>query len=513
MSGVRLLLVALNIPSDSISGPTPSGVSLYKHNEVTTMSIPVLITDGQNNLAFANGAMPVYLGNITLVDGAIPVSANLEGTTVNATFPATVNAAITNNITVNDVISTVNVAIVSDAADIFSQEDSGVFDAFGRQRMSQPVTLFQSMLAADNGSAYWDELETGTANGTTSTWTQNSASVALTVNASVNTTRVRQTFERLPYQPGKSQQVMVSFVPGSTINGVNKEVGYGDESDGLFFQTVNNGIGVCRRTTVNGTKVDNYVAQADWNLDTLNGAGASGYTLEVTKAQILFMDFEWLGVGRARLGFVIDGKIIYCHAFNNANNLSTVYMRTPVLPVRYSISGNGSQAAPTTLTVICASVATEGGEELVGRPRSTSTGTSAIVATANWTILKAIRIGSDGKSARPREITAEVICTDTNAMAEYCLMLQPTVAGGSLTWTDVDSSKIEHATGNASLYASAGTVLHTAYAAGRSVGSLGGGARVSLGFTINGTQRVLALCARLLSGTPDLHAAINWIET
>ena len=477
------------------------------------MSIPVLITDGQTNLEFADGALPVYLGNITLTAGGeIPVSANLEGTTVNATFPETVNAAITNNLTVNDVIETVNVNILTNAADAFSKVDSGLFDAFGRQRTSQPVTLFQSMLVSDNGSSFWDELETGTANGTTSTWTQNTASVSLTVNASVNTTRVRQTFERFPYQPGKSQQIMMTIVPGSTINGVNKEVGYGDESDGLFFQTVNDGIGFCRRTTTNGTTVDNFVAQADWNLDTLNGAGASGYTLETTKTRILFMDFEWLGVGRARMGFVIDGKIIYCHAFNNTNNLSTVYMRTPILPLRYAISGNGSQAAPSTLTCICSSVATEGGEEIVGRPRSISTGVDDIVPTDNWTILKAIRIGSDGKSIRPREIEAEILCTDTGGMAECVLMLQPTVAGGTLSWSDVVSSKMEHATGNDSLYASAGTILHTIYVAGRVIENVGSGARISLGFTINGTQRVLALCARKLAGTPDLHAAFNWIE-
>lgn len=476
------------------------------------MSIPVLITDGENNLAFTDGQLPVFLGNITLTAGGeIPVSANLEGTTVNATFPETVNANVTNNITVNDVIETVNVNIINNG-DIHPSNDSGVYDAFGRTRISEPVTLFQSMLVADNGSSFWDELETGTANGTTSTWTQNTASIALTVNASVNTTRVRQTFERFSYLPGKSQQLMMTFVPGSTINGVIKTVGYGDDDDGLFFQTVNNTIGFTRRTRTSGTVVDNFVDSGNWNIDKLDGTGASGYTLETTKTQILFIDFEWLGVGRARMGFVIDGKIIYCHAFNNTNNLSTVYMRTPVLPLRYEISGNGAQAASSTLTVICSSVATEGGAEIIGRPRTTSTGNVAIVPTTNWTILKAVRIGTDGKSVRAGAIEAEILNTDINGVAEFALILEPTVAGGSLTWADVSSSKIEHATGNAALYASAGTFLHTGYAAGRVMEPLGSGTRISLGFTINGSQRVLALCARSLSGTPDLHAAFNWIE-
>jgi hypothetical protein len=479
------------------------------------MPLPVFITDGEDALDIVGGALPVYLGNITLTAGGeIPVSANLEGTTVNATFPETVNSAITNNITVNDVIETVNCHILENDADAFSKVDSGLFDAFGRQRVSTPVTLFQSMLTADNGSVYWNELETGTANGTTSTWTQNTASVALTVNASVNTTRVRQTYERFAYQPGKSQQIMMTCVPGSAINGVTKEAGYGDEFDGLFCQMINTGVGFCRRTTTNGTTVDNFVAQADWNIDTLNGAGPSGYTLETTKTQILFMDFEWLGVGRARMGFVIDGKIIYCHAFNNTNNLSTVYMRTPVLPLRYKISGNGTQAQASTLTCICASVATEGGEQLVGRERSATSGAVDIAPpnTTNWTIIKALRLGAAGKSTTIGTWEVDVLNSDTNAVAEYAVIIDPTVAGGTLTWAAVTGSQMEHATGNAALYASAGTVLHGGFVAGRAMESTLAGSRTSFGFSINGTSRVLALCARQVIGSPNMHGVFNWTE-
>lgn len=479
------------------------------------MAVPVILSDGENNVALSEGSIPVILGNITLVNGAIPVSANLEGTTVNAAFPETVNAAITNNITVNDVITTVNCRIVQNDADVFAQNDSGLFDAFGRQRVGMPVTLFQSMLTADNGSAYWDEQETGTANGTTSTWTQNEAAVKLTVNASVNTTRVRQTYERFAYQPGKSQQIFMTCVPGSAISGVTKEAGYGDEFDGLFCQTVGADVGFCRRTTVNGTTVDNFVAQADWNIDTLNGAGPSGYTLELTKTQILFMDFEWLGVGRARMGFVIDGKIIYCHAFNNTNNLSTVYMRTPVLPLRYKISGNGTQAQASTLTCICAAVSSEGGEQLIGRARSATSGTTDIAPpnTTNWTIIKALRLGSGGKSTTIRDWEVDIVNSDNNAVAEFAVIIDPTIAGGSLTWSAVTGSQMEQATGNQALYASAGTILHGGFIAGRVMETTGPGSRTSFGFSINGTSRVIALCARQVIGSPNIHGVFNWTES
>jgi hypothetical protein len=108
------------------------------------MAFPVFITDGERNIEFVSGSIPVVIGNVTLTEaGEIPVSANLDGVTVNATFPETVNATITNNLTVNDVIETVNVSVVNNQ-NIGPALDSGVYDAFGRTRVSEPVTLFQS---------------------------------------------------------------------------------------------------------------------------------------------------------------------------------------------------------------------------------------------------------------------------------------------------------------------------------------------------------------------------------
>ena len=477
------------------------------------MPTPYAITDGKTVIEFTNNSIPVFLGNVTLTgNGEIPVSVDLDGATVNAVFPDTVNSAITNNITVNDVIETVNVSVVNNH-DITPAMDSGVYDAFGRTRVCEVETIFQSTVINDNGSLYWNELETGTANQSSSVWTQNTASVALTVNASQNVTRVRQTYQRFNYQAGKSQEVMISFVPGSTINGVRKEVGYGDANDGLFFQTVNTGVGFCQRSTANGTKVDTFVAQEDWNIDTLNGAGPSGITLEVTKTQILFIDFEWLGVGRTRLGFVIDGQIIYCHAFNNANNLSTVYMRSPNLPLRYSISGNGSQAAPSTLTAICASVGTEGGLQLVGTPRAASSGLTEIALpnSGNLTLIKAIRLSANGINTSVLLESFDVLNTDANASAEIQLVLDPTLSA-SPSWSAVSNSQVEQATGNATIAVTGGTLLHAGYIASRSSATLSATSKRTLGLSINGTSQVLALCASRLAGNPKVYGEIGWTE-
>jgi hypothetical protein len=186
-------------------------------------------------------------------------------------------------------------------------------------------------------------------------------------------------------------------------------------------------------------------------------------------------------------------------------------MRSPVLPIHFQISGNGAQAAGSTLTAICATVSLEGPEP-IGRGRAASSGAAEIICTTNWTIIKAIRIKAGNRSTRPRNISVTMTNTDTNATAEYCLIQNPTVAGGSLSWSDVSNSKMEEASGNASLYASAGTPMILGYVAGRTADGSNALSRITMGFSIGGTPRALALCARIIAGSPNLHGAINWVE-
>jgi hypothetical protein len=93
----------------------------------------------------------------------------------------------------------------------------------------------------------------------------------------------------------------------------------------------------------------------------LDGTGASGYTLDPTKATILFTDYEWLGMGAVRVGFVIDGKFIVAHTFLNANNLDTVYMQTANLPIRYEIETTGTISGAAVLQQVCSTTMIEGG--------------------------------------------------------------------------------------------------------------------------------------------------------
>ncbi|MFB1500821.1 hypothetical protein [Thiocapsa sp. N5-Cardenillas] len=236
--------------------------------------------------------------------------------------------------------------------------DTASIDAFDRLRVSNPVGLFESTLTYDKQPLLWDEQLVGTG---TSTYLPGESAAAMAVAATGDAV-IRQTRDFFRYQPGKSQFILMTFSFGQGDPNVRRRIGYFDANNGLFLEEQNGQLWMVRRTNVSGVPQDIRIAQADWNQDKFD-------FLDPTKAQILAIDLEWLGVGRVRMGFVIDGLLRYAHHFNNANNLASVYMSTAQLPLRIETVAVGAPSAPTTMKAICGAVISEGGqEENVGFP-------------------------------------------------------------------------------------------------------------------------------------------------
>ena len=79
--------------------------------------------------------------------------------------------------------------------------------------------------------------------------------------------------------------------------------------------------------------------QPSWNIDRCDGTGKSGYTLDVTKMQMFYMDYSWYGAGFIRWGFrATDGNVIYAHKIPNNNFNTEAYMRSGNLPSRYEVN-------------------------------------------------------------------------------------------------------------------------------------------------------------------------------
>ena len=244
-------------------------------------------------------------------------------------------------------------------------------DAFGRLRISEPFTLFDSSHRyADNG--LWNSSITGDAS---STFRENQGLVDLTVGDNANDEIIRETTKVFSYQPGKSLLTLNTFVMNAPKTGLRQRVGYYGAKNGIYFEQDGTTINFVERDFVTGSLNETRKSQSEWNGDKLDGTGLSKKTLDLTKAQILYIDMEWLGLGSVRCGFVIDGQFIIAHTFHHANLISSTYITTASLPIRYEIKQQSELGDSTTATLkqVCSTVISEGGYELRGKQQAIGT--------------------------------------------------------------------------------------------------------------------------------------------
>jgi len=253
---------------------------------------------------------------------------------------------------------------------------SGVaVDAFGRMRMSTPLTLFDSTHRYRDNNLWF----TSNTTGATYTHSTNQGLVNLNLPTTANAEIIRETTKVFAYQPGKSLFVLNTFVPAAPKPNLRQRIGYFGAQNGVYYEMDGANSYFVERSFVTGELVETRIAQADWNADNLLGPTVndvvnhgvpgpcpSNILLDHSKAQIFWMDIEWLGLGTVRCGFVIDGKLIHCHSFHHANRIASTYITTASLPLRYEIKNTAATANNSTLGQVCSTVISEGGYELRG---------------------------------------------------------------------------------------------------------------------------------------------------
>jgi len=383
-------------------------------------------------------------------------------------------------------------------------------DAFGRLRIAQPYTLFDSQNRYQKDPQFSEELATGG----TATHVANESSVDLAVTTTSGSKAVRQSFRSFPYQPGKSLMVLATFVMNAGKENLRQRVGYFNTDNGVFFQVNGTTKSFVLRTNTSGTPSDvRTVNQADWNGDKLDGSGTSGITLDITKAQILYMDFEWLGVGSVRCGFVIDGKFYVCHTFNNANEIDKVYMTTAILPVRYEIENTGTTASASTLTQICSSVISEGGYDQKAIPQWARRTTTLTGVTTTFVPIVSIRLKSTSLGAVVIPSVFHAIPIGSTLDYEVVLLKNPTLTGAS--WTS-NSTNVERDVTATAL--TGGTIVDLDYVSGSNQGSgvVSEGSDynfdLQLGASISGTSDIYTVAARTISGTDSIIGSMSYYD-
>jgi hypothetical protein len=344
-----------------------------------------------------------------------------------------------------------NVAITGQPISVTTDPGTGTkstgVDAFGRLRVSNPLTLFDSSHRYKDNDLW----NTSTASGGAATFNTNQGLVDLSVTTTSGSKVYRETTKVFAYLPGKSLLVMTTFVMNAAKSNLRQRVGYFGGSNGMYLELDGAGgnvLSFVKRSSVSGSVVDTSVTQANWNYDKMDGTGPSGLTLDITKAQILWMDFEWLGVGTVRLGFIINGKFILCHQFNHANIITSTYITTASLPLRYEIENTGTTASASNLKQICSTVISEGGYELRGLQQAVNipiTTPRTLAVAGTYYPIASIRL-----KASPNFLDAIVILTALSVLGtgngvNYNWQVRATGATTGGTWVSAGvNSAVEY---------------------------------------------------------------------
>jgi hypothetical protein len=239
-----------------------------------------------------------------------------------------------------------------------SLSDSPDIDAFGHLRVSIPEALGAVIGQYDSDPL---EMEAGnTGAGSVPTHDTNLRMSRLSATAGTGTSFL-QSYVYWTYQPGRSQRIDMTGLFGAPVAGVTMDYGYFDTDNGLIYrQNGTSGLQFLVRSKTSGSVVNIAVNQADWNLDTLDGTGPSGIILDPTKVFLLTMDLEFLGMGRVRVGFNINGLILYVHEFVHTNVNSVPYMQTATLPIQILLTATAS-AGPAEMFFKGCLISSEGG--------------------------------------------------------------------------------------------------------------------------------------------------------
>lgn len=403
--------------------------------------------------------------------------------------------------------------------------DAPTTDAFGRLRVSNPHTIFDAKTIIDAQPLLFDNEVSGTG---AFTYVGNRSATELTsgTGGGVGNSAIHQTRRYFNYQPGKSQLVFVTFNMYGAEAGCRKRVGYFDQNDGVFLQVEGDGtVSIVQRSSVGGSVNEAVATQANWNRDKMNGTGIaggnpSGVTLDLTKVQIMVVDFEWLGVGVMRVGFDIDGQTIYVHQFLRANVGATVYMKTPNLPVRWEIQNTGTPGVAPKLDAICCSVQSEGGANPIATKRATDTGIVPVTIGTTLYPLMSIRLKAASQRATVFPDVFSLMATGVGDY-RYAVMLFPSGAGlGPATvWTPLPNSAIEYNLDRTIISDPSGAViLSSGYASATNQSTANGSAIgdlasvLALGTDIDGTTDEIVLAVQTLSGTNTFVGGLGWIE-
>jgi hypothetical protein len=385
-------------------------------------------------------------------------------------------------------------------------------DLFGRLKVSNPVTLFDSTNVYQINDDFHN-LVVGT--GSTVGIITAESSVISTIGTDSNSSIITESKRVFSYQPGKSLQVFQTFVLNPPKENLVQRVGYASSENGVMLEINDFNINIIKRTAISGVGVTITIPQSEWNQDRLDGNGPSGYELDLTKAQILFTEYEWLGVGSVRVGFAIDGKFIIAHQFDHANLINSVYMTTATLPIRFEIMNKAETSSSSNMKQICTSVQSNGGYEK--KTSASIARRSSFISSSgtDFVPLVSIRLkpGRTDSVIIPYQINI-LSDSSTSVFYEIALIKNTTIIGGN--WSITSSPNVEQNNNSTSM--SGGTIIKLEYTTSANRASVPLNVEeqynwdLQLGRTIDKVSDTYTLAFRAITGNGNAVGAISFYD-
>ena len=524
------LRVSLGTDTLTINGEV-NLIDNVRVNNSTTNPVPVFLTNELTTSTVYQGTLP-WITNTTVTNW--PALQLINGI-VYAVQSGTWSVGVTGNVTVDNFTSTVfvsntlTISNTSFAVTNFPTTSTvyqgtspwtvtgnvnatitgtstttlgtGSTDAFGRLRVSEPYTLF------DSRARYYDhnDFSSSTSTGATVVYDANGSTYQLNVTAANGSSVIRETKRVFPYQPGKSLLVLATFCMNTPETNLRQRVGYFTTNNGIYFENDGTYNYLVIRSYSSGALVEDRVRQDAWDNPFAD--------LNVDRTQIFWTDVEWLGVGSVRCGFVVNGAYVLCHTFHHANiaGNTTTYMTTAILPVRYEITNTAGTTGASMMRQICSTVISEGGYNAFTYSETAGRGTSVLrlVNAGTYYPVVSIRLASTRLDAivLPRQVD---VLSPTVNYYRWKLVSNPTLTGATFAGTST-SGTVEYDTAATAI--SGGIELQAGYVSSRELSELGADAfAFQLGRTLAGVSDIVTLALAATSNNADVLAQIGWQE-
>lgn len=398
-----------------------------------------------------------------------------------------------------------------------SKPRASALDIFGRLGTAEPFKLFDLPQAKSPiFNLFYDDQEVS-GGGTYSVHIPDQALVEMGVTPGSTGKRVRQTFQPLQYQAGRSVELFMTCLSEDNEVGVIKEWGAFNDRNGVFFRQTHERMSVVVRSSTSGIPQDLEIPMEQWSVQPMDyrqfQSGTFDSTVEIpqrpstqirqdlrldiNKVQLWYIRYGWHGASSVTFGVVVGSVETDLHTEDFGNSKDTVEWSVPSVPLRWSIESTGSNVAIDKLKSGCVSASSLGGSATSGTPRALYNNQPVFINGNTNKAIFSVRMKPGFEGSTLAVARLRMSCT-TRTDAVWGLALNAQTGGQDLndteTWLDLGpTSSIQVAYGVASkdITFDAEKVLD--------VGWLGGGDEQSNVMPVTNSR----FLGHAIDGTPD----------